>query len=83
MTEMEKPVEPPEVDLQKKTTQAPGSPMGLASQSWPSILDQTGTISNVVNIILVVALILMGRQIFDLKQVVSQQLVDGLYTFLG
>jgi hypothetical protein len=44
----------------------------------PAFWTTTGAISLAVNIILVVILLLVARQLFDIKQLISSQLVGGL-----
>jgi hypothetical protein len=46
----------------------------------PAFWTTTGVISLTVNIILVVILLLVARQLFDIKQLISSQLVGGLAT---
>ena len=44
----------------------------------PAFWTFTGTLSLVVNLILVVILIFLGRELFALKALVSEQLIGGL-----
>ncbi|HVN54045.1 MAG TPA: hypothetical protein VMT46_06915 [Anaerolineaceae bacterium] len=46
----------------------------------PAFWTVASAISLLVNIILIVVLMIMGRQLFQIKQVLSNQLVGGLYT---
>lgn len=45
----------------------------------PAFWTITGVISLAVNVILIVALIAIGQQLFTLKELVSDQLITGLY----
>lgn len=45
----------------------------------PAFWTVTGLLSITVNIILIVALVLLGRQLFLLKEIVQEQLIGGLY----
>lgn len=69
----------------------PSSPKSWRPQiNWRSVLWQrkigpafwtfTGIISLVVNLVLLVVLIVVGRDLFTLKTVISDQLIGGLYT---
>ncbi|MEA3350079.1 MAG: hypothetical protein U9Q82_05610 [Chloroflexota bacterium] len=46
----------------------------------PAFWTITGTISLVVNLILVVVLIALGQQLFTIKQLISEQLITGLHS---
>ena len=46
----------------------------------PAFWTTTGVISLIVNIVLIVILVLGARQLFDIKQLISTQLVGGLAT---
>lgn len=65
-------------------TQQDASPSRVNRFFWqgkfaPAFWTITGIISIVVNIILIVALILLGRQLFSLKEIVEDGLVGGLH----
>lgn len=48
-------------------------------QIGPAFWTITGILSLVVNVILIIALIILGQQLFDLKKIMSEQLISGLY----
>ena len=46
----------------------------------PAFWTITGIVSLTVNVILIVALFVLGRQLFSLKSIVQDQLIGGLHT---
>ncbi|MEN6408318.1 MAG: hypothetical protein ABFD44_01235 [Anaerolineaceae bacterium] len=66
-------------DEPQTTAQTPGVASRFFEGSAPTFWTITGTISLIVNLILIVALMIMTRQLFNIKALVSDQLVDGLY----
>ncbi len=45
----------------------------------PAFWTVAGALSLTINVILIVLLLLLGRQLFDIKGLISQQLIGGLY----
>jgi hypothetical protein len=55
-------------------------PIFWQSKIAPAFWTIAGIVSLIVNVILIVALIVLGRQLFSLKGIVQNQLIGGLYT---
>lgn len=82
-----------EVDDEEPPTPAPSRPSHRLARSapprranktersafWPIFWAVTGSVSILLNIILIAGLLLVGRQLFVLKALVSDDLLSGLY----
>ena len=55
------------------------SPALWQGRMMPAFWTITGAISMMVNVILIVVLISLGRQLFTLKSLITEQLIGGLY----
>lgn len=65
----------------------PARATGSASRRWlrkekiaPAYWTVTGSISIIINIILLVCVILLASQLFQIKKIVNDQLIGGLYS---
>ena len=68
----------------KKTVLEEKPPLGKRvlwqGKIGPAFWTITGIVSLTVNVILIVALIVLGRQLFSLKSIIQDQLIGGLHT---
>lgn len=67
------------IEAKDPATTPPAAPKTRQWQAAPAFWTITGALSLMINVVLIVALILLARQLFTLKALVSDQLVDGLY----
>jgi|GEM_PF-812717 len=62
----------------RRRTASPRS-SGSQSRFWPIFWTLTGSFSLLLNLVLIAALLSVGRELFVLKQLVSDELLSGLY----
>lgn len=62
----------------RRRTSSPRS-SGSQSRFWPIFWTLSGSLSLLLNLILILALLSVGRELFVLKQLVSDELLSGLY----
>ncbi len=60
-------------------SQKPARPFFQAGKLLPAFWTVAGVLSVIVNIILIVVLVVVGQQLFTLKQLVNDHLLGGLY----
>jgi len=70
-----------DIDLDQGQVATPKNSRGWLWQGkiWPAFWTVASLLSLSVNILLIVILVLVGKQLFPLKQLLTQQLLGGLY----
>lgn len=80
MTDINPPAVQPVSDISEKPKKIHKRPWLWQGHFGPAFWTLTSVLSLVVNVILIIVLIILGQQVFALKNIVSQQLIDGLYS---
>ena len=71
---------PPPAPLPASKASAPAAGKFQPAKLLPAFWTVTGALSLIVNIILIVTLIILGQELFQLKRLVGGHVLNGLYT---